>query len=181
MVFVDQVVLSVVTRVDDVLTNHYITSYQKLDCVLHDLGFVIHWSSINVTANLVGFLETIILIKHQEWIQGFNDWAHTSRRIERHEKSTSHKMACMAFYSFQNHNTINENQEKQIRDEANYWKLVLDRIITTTLTLTTEDIPFRGHRKNNETESKSKLLAIIELLGKYDSVLTELLQRPNLT
>ncbi|KAF0712026.1 zinc finger MYM-type protein 1-like [Aphis craccivora] len=60
----------------------------------------------------------------------------------------------MDFYSFQNHNTINENHEKQIRDEANYWKLVLDRIITTTLTLATEDIPFRGHRENNETESK---------------------------
>lgn len=87
-------------------------------------------------------------------------------------------MACMAFYSFQNHNTVNENQEKQIRDEANYWKLVLDRIIATTLTLATEDIPFRGHRENNETESKGKLLAIIELLGTYDPVLTELLQRP---
>ncbi|CAI6348917.1 unnamed protein product [Macrosiphum euphorbiae] len=117
-------------------------------------------------------------IKHQEWIRGFNDWAHTSRGIERHEKSIPHKMACMAFYSFQNHNTVNENQEKQIRDEANYWKLVLDRIIATTLTLATEDIPFRGHRENNETESKGKFLAIIELLGKYDPVLTELLQRP---
>jgi hypothetical protein len=84
----------------------------------------------------------------------------------------------MAFYSFQNHNTINENQEKQIRDEANYWKLVLDRIITTTLTLATEDIPFRGHKENNETESKSKFLAIVELLGKYDPVLIKLLQRP---
>jgi hypothetical protein len=79
---------------------------------------------------------------------------------------------------FQNHNTINGNQENQIRDEANYWKLVLDRIITTTLTLATEDIPFRGHRENNETESKGKFSAIIELLGKYDPVLTELLQRP---
>lgn len=48
-------------------------------------------------------------IKHQEWIRGFNDWAHTSRGIERHEKSIPHKMACMAFYSFQNHNTVNEN------------------------------------------------------------------------
>jgi len=46
------------------------------------------------------------------------------------------------------------------------------------LTLATEDIPFRGHRENNETESKGKFLAIIELLGKYDPVLTELLQRP---
>jgi hypothetical protein len=54
----------------------------------------------------------------------------------------------------------------------------LDRIITTTLTLATEDIPFRGHRENNKTESKGKFLTIIELLGKYDPVLTELLQRP---
>lgn len=61
MVLIDQVVLSVITRVDDVLTNHFITPYQKLDCVFHDSGFVIHWSSINVTANLVGFLETIVL------------------------------------------------------------------------------------------------------------------------
>jgi len=55
-------------------------------------------------------------IKHQEWVLGFNDWTHTSRGIERHEKSIPHKMACMAYYSFQNHNTINENHEKQIRD-----------------------------------------------------------------
>ncbi|XP_060880952.1 uncharacterized protein LOC132952633 [Metopolophium dirhodum] len=61
MVLVDQVVLSVVMRLDDVLTNHFITPYQKLDCVFHDRGFVIHRSSINVTVNLVGFLETIIL------------------------------------------------------------------------------------------------------------------------
>ena len=85
------------------------------------------------------------------------------------------------FLLISNHNTINENHEKQIKDEANYWKLVLDRIITTTLILATEDIPFRGHRENNETESKGKFLAIIELLGKYDTVLTELLQRPKET
>jgi len=54
----------------------------------------------------------------------------------------------------------------------------LDRIITTTLALATEDIPFRGHRENNEAESKGKFLAIIKLLGKYYLVLTELLQRP---
>lgn len=87
----------------------------------------------------------------------------------------------MAFYSFQNHNTINENHENQNRDETNDWKLVLDRIITTTLTLATEDIPFRGRRENNETEGKGKFLAIIELLGKYDLILTELLQRPKET
>lgn len=44
-------------------------------------------------------------------------------------------MACMAFYSFQNNNTINKNHEKQIKNEATYWKLILDKIITTTLTL----------------------------------------------
>ena len=41
--------------------KHFITLYQKVDCVFHDQGFVIHWSSINVTANLVSFLELIVL------------------------------------------------------------------------------------------------------------------------
>jgi hypothetical protein len=109
MVLADQVILSVVTRVDDVLTNNFISPYQKLDCVFHDRGFVIHWSSKNVTANLVGFLETIILSTKN----GYEDLTigpiHPSRGIERHKKSIPHKIACMAIYSFKNHNTINEN------------------------------------------------------------------------
>ncbi|KAF0712025.1 Uncharacterized protein FWK35_00031036 [Aphis craccivora] len=52
---------SILTRVDDILTNRFITQYQKLDCVFCGRGFAIHQSSKNVTANLVGFSETIVL------------------------------------------------------------------------------------------------------------------------
>lgn len=39
----------------------FFTPYQKLDCVFYNRGFAIHQSFISVTANLVGFLETIVL------------------------------------------------------------------------------------------------------------------------
>lgn len=58
----------------------------------------------------------------------------------------------MPFYSFQNHNSVNEFTKSKSRDDANCWKLVLDGIINITLTLATEDIPFRSHREQNDTE-----------------------------
>jgi hypothetical protein len=41
----------------------------------------------------------------------------------------------------------------------------------------TNDIPFRGHREN-EVKNKVTFIAIVELLSKYDPVLSELLQKP---
>lgn len=112
------------------------------------------------------------------WTEGYCDWKHIGRGIDRHENSQSHKDACFGLKQFMAHNTVNEELEKQIRQEQSYWRQIIHRIINVTLTLATEDISLRGHRENEESESKGKFIAIITLLSRYDPILAELLRKP---
>ncbi|KYN15227.1 Zinc finger MYM-type protein 1, partial [Trachymyrmex cornetzi] len=110
--------------------------------------------------------------------EGFCDWKHIGRGIERHENSELHKDACLSLKQFIEHKTVNEESEKQIRQNESYWRQVIHRIVNVILTLATEDISLRGHRENEDSENKGKFIAIITLLSKYDSVLAELLRKP---
>lgn len=59
---------------------------------------------------------------------------------------------------------------------------VLTRLLDITLTLSTCNLTFRGHRENiysNESSPRGDFLSIVELLAKYDPVLQELLNKPN--
>lgn len=61
MVLVGQILYILDIPTVDILTNYFTTMYQKLDCIFHECGFVIHQSFKIVTANHVGYLESKVL------------------------------------------------------------------------------------------------------------------------
>ena len=77
--------------------------------------------------------------------------------------------------------TVDEMTNEASKNEQNYWRQVLQRIVNVTLKLAEGNISFRGLRENlNDTEqgAKGNFLGIIKLLAKYDPLLADLLQKP---
>ncbi|KAL4718917.1 hypothetical protein ACJJTC_013499 [Scirpophaga incertulas] len=59
--------------------------------------------------------------------------------------------------------------------------MVLTRLLDVTLTLSTCNLAFRGHKETvygNDSCPKGIFLSIVELLAKYDPILQELLSKP---
>ncbi|KAF3841136.1 hypothetical protein F7725_006998, partial [Dissostichus mawsoni] len=62
--------------------------------------------------------------------------------------------------------TIDTDMERNLRNAAQFWRQVVERIVNVTLTLASSNLAFRGHRE------------VLELLARYDPVLKELINRP---
>ncbi len=67
-------------------------------------------------------------------------------KIQQHEASSVHITACVVYDQWRLHWTIDKDLEKNIRQEANLWRQVLDRLIIVTLTSAKNNMPFRWHR-----------------------------------
>lgn len=115
------------------------------------------------------------------WIEGYDDWKHIVDAIERHQISKIHLDSCLTYQQWRLHGTLDEEQESMIKKEKSFWRQVLTRLLDVTLTLSTCNLAFRGHRENadsSDPSSKGNFLSIVELLGKYDPILQELLNKP---
>jgi len=100
-----------------------------------------------------------------------------SKKIKLHEKKLSHINACLTADRLEKINTLSEDLKSQINIEVGFWRQVIKRIINVTLTLGIQNLSFRGHNEKINNENRGNFLAIIDLLAKYDPVLSELLQR----
>lgn len=76
------------------------------------------------------------------------------------------------------HGTINKDMEKDILQEANFWRQVLDHLINVTLTLAMNNLPFRGHWAILGQMKSGNFLSITELMVKYDPFLNDLISCP---
>ncbi|CAH2311698.1 Hypothetical predicted protein [Pelobates cultripes] len=112
------------------------------------------------------------------WAKGIQKWQRLSARIQVHESSQTHIEACVVYEQWRKNKTIDEENEKQIRQEKNYWRQVLHRIVNVTLTMSMANLAFRGHREKVGEVNNGNFLSIIELLAEYDPVLKQLLQLP---
>lgn len=92
-------------------------------------------------------------------VKGTSDWAHLARNVERHETSQQHTISCEVYDRWEADKTIDAQQTNQLNDATNYWRSVLRRIFDVTLTLATNDLPFRDHRlRDDETTAKGNFL-----------------------
>lgn len=73
--------------------------------------------------------------KH-EWISGIDNWQHLSQQISKHENSIQHINATEIRRYWEKNKTLDTDLEKQISEEAEYWRNVLRRVIHVILTLT---------------------------------------------
>lgn len=64
-----------------------------------------------------------------------------------------------------------------LKREVSFWTKVLTRITDVTLTLASCNLAFRGHREKIGEVNTGNVLAVIELLARYDPILRELLDK----
>ncbi|GFQ99789.1 zinc finger MYM-type protein 1 [Trichonephila clavata] len=66
--------------------------------------------------------------RNNVWCMGIRDWRHLSERIEQHSFSSGHVEACAVYERWKKSDTIDKEHENEIRKEASFWKMVLQRL-----------------------------------------------------
>ncbi|XP_060863504.1 zinc finger MYM-type protein 1-like [Metopolophium dirhodum] len=112
-----------------------------------------------------------------EWISGVDDWQHLSQQISKHENSIQHINATEIRRYWEKNKTLDTDLEKQISEEAEYWRNVLRRVIHVILTLTSGNTALRGNegKKGNLQEIEGDFMRTIRLLAKFDPFVHNLL------
>ncbi|GBP12872.1 Zinc finger MYM-type protein 1 [Eumeta japonica] len=119
--------------------------------------------------------------RNNVWCMGIRDWKHLSERIKQHSCSSSHSEACAVyeFWKKKYTNTIDKEFENEIRKEASFWKMVLQRLFDIILTLAKSSLALRGHREDLSQEGyHGNFLSFVELVARYDHILRQVLDMP---
>ncbi|KAL4107524.1 hypothetical protein QTP88_017861 [Uroleucon formosanum] len=115
---------------------------------------------------------------YSNWVDGVNDWQHLAQKISKHESSTQHIEAVQVRSLWNKNKIIDEQLERQISEEADFWRNVLERIIKIILFLTTGNTALRGKEGKFGDCNKfaeGNILRTVRLLADYDPVLNKLI------
>ena len=67
--------------------------------------------------------------------------------------------------------SIDENLDKQFRDEKNRWREILKRLRDVIKLLASQSLAFRGHDETPNTNNSGKCLAVLHFLTKHDPII----------
>jgi hypothetical protein len=116
-----------------------------------------------------------------QWINGVSGSSrHLTKKLKQHETSCIHIAASAIYGRWEKGERLDQDHEKIVAQESNFWRQVLTRIINLTLTLASLNLPFRGHR---ETVSDGIceggiFLSLIATQAQFDPLLQELIRLP---
>ncbi|XP_032621703.1 zinc finger MYM-type protein 1-like [Chelonoidis abingdonii] len=112
---------------------------------------------------------------------GFNDWSNTHMRLAEHENSKGHLHAVLSCCDLQQRLSAEKAtdaiQPKLTDQEAKHWHQVSERLVAVVQLLAERNLPFYGSDEQLGTSYNGNFLGLIELLGKFDPVMQEHLQR----
>lgn len=108
-------------------------------------------------------------------------WRAMYSRLPEHETSMPHKECYLKWKSLQNSllsgTGVDSHIQKQIQAEIEKHTMILERLLDVTLHLASRNLPFRGKTSNLDDVHNGNFLGTLELLGRYDPVLEEHLQK----
>lgn len=110
--------------------------------------------------------------------QGIRDWRGLTTKIKIHEASQSHSSSCYIYEKWKHNTVIDKDLEEKIKYEACFWTQVLERLINITLTLAKNCLAFRGHRESLSETYNGNFLSMVQIIAKYDDVLTQVVNLP---
>lgn len=112
---------------------------------------------------------------------GYNDLKNLPRSIERHGRSKPHLAASIKLKLYGKHNVINavnQGHKQTIIDFNNKVKEnrdIMKRLIDTVIFLCCQDLAFRGHREDADSDNRGNFQELVTFLSKYDTKLQEFL------
>jgi hypothetical protein len=105
---------------------------------------------------------------------GCADWRHITMLLNRHESSSSHKDAVIAYrLRVCTQGRVDVELVKEINVREKYWYSVLERISEVIRFLAERGLAFRGHNETIGSPNNGNYLGIIELLSKFDPFLEQ--------
>lgn len=111
------------------------------------------------------------------FVSGFNKWWKLSPKVAEHEESPQHLASVEKWTALSArlklNQTIDHARQRIMEKEQRKWRDILHRLLAVTLFLAKQNLPFRGHRENEQSQNKGIFLELIEFLSNYDPVLKE--------
>lgn len=112
---------------------------------------------------------------------GCDDWKHLGEILSMHESSVKH-LECFRKWvemetRLRKNQTIDRESEKLINAEKRHWHNVLERLLSIIQFLAQRNLAFRGSEEKLSNPKNGNFLGIVELISKYDPVLSEHLRR----
>lgn len=128
------------------------------------------------TGNVFCFFCKLFSNDSSAFTHGFSDWKH-SDRVEMHEAGQPHRKAVLTWLARTQVRGIDAGLQAQLKDETNYWKEVLRRVVAVIKFLSARGLAFRGENETLGSVHNGNYLGILELLAEFDPFLDEHLKR----
>lgn len=117
--------------------------------------------------------------------RGYSDWKNMKRDVASHEITFKHHSAFKSWLEFskrlETNQTIDAEQKKLLNREIDRWKEVMKRLVACVQFLAQQSLAFRGHTSKLYDRSNGNFLKLMEMLAKFDPVMTEHLNRATTT
>lgn len=105
---------------------------------------------------------------------GFNDWKNASARLQQHEESQNHRSSVLCLLTRSKViNRIDTSLTNAYRNEVQYWRDILKRVVATIVTLTTRGLALRGENSKIGSVHNGNFLGCLELIAEFDPFLRE--------
>uniref|UniRef100_H3A856 TTF-type domain-containing protein n=1 Tax=Latimeria chalumnae TaxID=7897 RepID=H3A856_LATCH len=112
---------------------------------------------------------------------GVRDWKNLSAILSSHEKSFDHISAFQTWKEMEErlncNKTVDQYNRRTLSAETEHWRNVLHRLVALTRTLAVQNLTFQGHSDRLYEPGNGNFLKFIELMGMFDGVMKERLQR----
>ena len=115
------------------------------------------------------------------WINGVEGSSkHHGVKIKRHECSSIQLESTAVHHRWKSGNKIDKSVEREIRNQANFWKDILARLVNIILKMAELCLAFRGHREMayDGICTGGNFLDLVSMQAEFDPVLKELINRP---
>lgn len=113
--------------------------------------------------------------------EGVSDWKHLAEYLKSHESSTDHIQSYTQWRQsekcLKKCEGVDRKLQLQIQAETKHWQNVLERIVDIIQFLAQNDLPFRGSVDKLFKRNNGNFLGLVQLLGKYDAVMREHINR----
>lgn len=113
--------------------------------------------------------------------RGFSDWRNFNRDAKSHESHVKHHTQFKTWLDYSkrlvSNETIDAHQQKLLNKETEHWKEVMKRLISSVQFLAQQSLAFRGHTSTLYDKNNGNFLKLMEMLAKFDPVMTDHLNR----